>query len=96
MLVSVIVVNIHNSEPSLLLEKRVGIDLPPFAANVLNDVQIYTNKILERNLVAEVMTTLTFLFPTGLLELNKASFIVDRIDVIASHFQFYLKFEFDM
>ena len=50
------------------------------------------------------MTTLTFQFPTGNLAFNKPDMIMTRIkrisnlalEIIASHFQFYLKFEFDI
>jgi len=68
-----------------------------------NDIRIYTNKILQQNLVTEIMT-ITFQFPVGNLAFNCANIIMKRIkritnlalEVIATYFQFYLKFEFDI
>ena len=71
---------------------------------IFTNIQVYTNKILQHNLVAKVMTTLTFQFPTGNFAFNKSDIIITKIKritnltlkVIVSYFQFYLKFKFNI
>jgi len=76
-----------------------------FDTQVLDDdIRIFTNKILQQNLVAEIMTILTFQFSVGNLAFNQSNVIMERIkrilnlalEIISTYFQFYLKFEFDI
>lgn len=44
-----------------------------------DDIRIYTNKVLQQNLVADAKTCFSSRFPTGDLTFNKAAVIIEKV-----------------